>query len=71
MGWRRRRRKFEAEKKKRSDMTGMLGGFFFFLSRFKLIATLASIEEDEIRYKSVKPSVTATTVTMEFIEGRF
>lgn len=69
MGWR-RRRKFEAERKKvRYDRN--VGGFFFFLSRFKLIATLASIEEDEIRYKSVKPSVTATTVTMEFIEGRF
>lgn len=44
MGW--RRKKFEVEKKKIARYDRDIGvSFFFFLSCFKLIATLVSIEE--------------------------
>lgn len=49
MGW--RRKKFEVEKKNIARYDRDVGVSFFFLSCFKLIATLVSIEE--ARYECV------------------
>lgn len=50
-------------KKKRPDMTRILGFFFSLTLQVDSHARLYRRGDIRMRYKSVKPSVTATTVT--------